>query len=114
MSRLPCRIKREFEHKRIAKTSTAVAGLAAAASAGVGVVAAAAAPKGLAALGVALKISSAPLLVTAAPVAAGVAVAVGTSAGLIRFYSWYRERAEEAALAEEEKALDREAPLLLE
>ncbi|TYT75260.1 hypothetical protein [Desulfobotulus mexicanus] len=96
MTKIPREIKRELEHKRLAKTSTAIAGLAAAASAGAGVAAATAAPTGMAALGVALKISSAPFIVTAAPLFAGVAVAAGTTAGLIRFYSWYKERQEES------------------
>lgn len=95
MTKFPKKLRKELEVKRLTKTTAALSGLAGAASAATGVAAALAAPTGLTALSVALGISSPPLVVVAAPVVAGVAVAAGTAAGVVRFYSWCKERLEE-------------------
>lgn len=92
MKKFRRKLKNELEIKRLTKSTAAVSGLAGAASAATGVAAALAAPTGLTALSLALGISSPPLIVVAAPIVAGVAVAVGTAAGVVRFYSWYKER----------------------
>lgn len=96
MTKLRRKLKKELELKRLAKSTAAVSGLAGAASAATGVATALAAPTGLTALSVALGISSVPLVVTAAPIVAGFAVAAGTAAGVVRFCHWYNERSEEA------------------
>lgn len=88
-------LARQLEHSRLAKSTTALAGLTGAVSAATGAAAAVAAPTGLSALSVAIGLASAPLVVTAAPIVAGVAVGIGTTAGLVRFYSWCREIAKE-------------------
>jgi hypothetical protein len=95
MTKLRRKLRKEFELKRLAKSTAAVSGLAGAASAATGVAAALAAPTGLTALAVVLGISSAPLIVSVAPIVAGVAVAAGTAAGVVRFCHWYKERSEE-------------------
>lgn len=95
MTKLRRKLKKELELKRLAKSTAAVSGLAGAASAATGVAASLAAPTGLTALSVALGISSAPLVVAVAPIIAGVAVAAGTAAGVLRFCHWYKERSEE-------------------
>lgn len=51
-----------------------------------------AAPTGLSAIGVALGITSAPLIVTAAPIVAAVATATGVVSGAVYFYSKWRSR----------------------
>ena len=90
------KIARQLEHSRLAKSTTALAGLAGAVSAVTGTAAAVAAPTGLGAISVAIGLTSAPLVVTAAPIVAGVAVGVGTAAGLVRFYSWCKDVAAES------------------
>ncbi|WP_369989697.1 hypothetical protein [Pseudomonas xanthosomatis] len=85
------KIKSRLKHDRLAKSTVAVAGLTSAASTVVGVAASAAAPTGLSALTVALGITSAPLVVAAAPIFGGVAVAAAAVAGTVRFYSWLKE-----------------------
>ena len=80
-------------HEKIAKRTEDVSmtvGIAAGASA---LGASIAAPTGLSAIGVALGITSAPLIVTAAPVIAGVATVAGVASGATYFYSkWKRTR----------------------
>lgn len=95
MTKFRRKLRKELEIKRLTKSTAAVSGLAGATSAVTGVAAALAAPTGLTALSVALGISSPPLVIVAAPIVAGVAVAAGTAAGVVRFYSWYKERLEE-------------------
>ena len=85
------RLTRQLEPSRLAKSTTAMAGLTGAVSAATAAAAAIAAPSGLTAISVAVGLTSAPLIVTAAPVVAGAAVVVGTTAGLVRFYAWYKE-----------------------
>lgn len=95
MKKLRWNLKKELELKRLAKSTAAVSGLAGAASAATGVAAALAAPTGWAALSVSIGISSAPFVVVAAPIVAGLAVAAGTTAGVVRFCTWYKERSDE-------------------
>jgi hypothetical protein len=57
-----------------------------------GLLAAHYAPRGLGRFAVALHLHRQPLLVRMAPLIAGVAVALVTTASLIRFYSWWRQR----------------------
>ncbi|TFZ03376.1 hypothetical protein EZ242_05695 [Ramlibacter rhizophilus] len=99
---LGARIRGGLQHQRLAKSTAAMAGVATAASAVTGLAAAAAAPTGLAAVGVALGITSAPLVVVAAPVVAGVATAAAAAAGIVRFWSWVREGADEQAVQPQE------------
>ncbi len=74
----------------IEKSTTAIAGLATATSTAVAAAASLAAPTGFSAVGVALGLTSAPFIVTAAPIAAGVAVAAGAVAGICKFCSWVK------------------------
>lgn len=74
----------------IEKSTTAIAGLAGATSAAVTAAAGLAAPSGLSALGVFLGVTSAPLIVTAAPIVTGVAAAAGAVAGICKFVSWVK------------------------
>lgn len=90
-------LKKELEPQRLAKLTTAIAGAATATSTAAAAVAGAIAPTGLSAASVALGFSSAPFLVTAAPIIAGVAVTCAATAGAVRAYAWYQERRAEAA-----------------
>jgi hypothetical protein len=88
----------ERSDQKLAKSTAAFAGLAGATSTVVGVAAAAAAPTGIGAVGVFLGLSAPPLIVTAAPVVAGVAATVAATAGAVRFYSWARDGFEGGSL----------------
>jgi hypothetical protein len=59
-----------------------------------GLLAAHAAPHGLSRLGVALHLRHPPLIVRLAPLMTGIAVCLGSAAGLLSFYSWCVERAD--------------------
>jgi hypothetical protein len=82
-------------HKKIGRSAAAMAGLAGALSVLVGVLAARAAPRGWSRLGVALHFGHAPLIVKLAPIVTGIAVSLGAAAGLLSFYSWCVERADQ-------------------
>jgi len=69
-----------------------MAGLAGALSVLLGLLAAHAAPHGLSRLGVVLHLAHPPLIVRLAPIMTGIAVSLGTAAGLLSFYSWCVER----------------------
>jgi hypothetical protein len=82
---------RKFHHKNLARSISAVASLAGAISVLVGLLAARMAPHGWAHVRMALHLTRKPLIMQAAPFIAGFAVAAATAAGLLGFYSWWRE-----------------------
>ncbi|SRR5581483_4965182 len=83
---------RTLHHRRLSDSTGAVAGLASGVSILVGMIAAHYAPHGIHRLAAVLHFARQPLIVRMAPMIAGVAAAVVTAAGIIRFYSWCRER----------------------
>jgi hypothetical protein len=85
----------KVHHRKIGRSTAAMAGLAGALSVLVGVLAAHAAPRGWSRLGAALHFGHTPLIVKLAPIVTGVAVSLGAAAGLLSFYSWCVERAEQ-------------------
>ena len=101
MQKLRKKFRKELEHKRLHRSVSALAGLTGAASAATGVAAAMATPTGLSSLFVDLGLESEPLIVEAAPIIAGVAVAIGTAAGILGFIGWLKERSVEEAEGEE-------------
>jgi hypothetical protein len=92
MNDLGTYLVKSLHHKRLSNSTGALAGFATAISVLVGLVAAHFAPKGVYRVKVALHLAKIPLIVKLAPVLTGLAVAVATAAGLIRFYSWLKER----------------------
>ena len=86
-----------MQHKRLSESTGVFAGLAAALAVIVGYLAARATPKGLAKLTMMAHLTHPPLLVRIAPVLTGIAAALATVAGLLRFYSWWAERDAPAA-----------------
>jgi uncharacterized membrane protein (DUF441 family) len=80
-----------LHHKNLARSMGAIASLAGALSVLVGVLATRMAPHGWAHVKMMLHLTKKPLIVQAAPFIAGFAVAAATAAGLLSFYSWYRE-----------------------
>lgn len=84
-----------LHHKRLSNSTGAVAGFASAISVIVGSIAALFAPHGWMRVGVALHMHRQPLIIRLTPYIAAIAIAIATFAGLLRFYSWLRERAEE-------------------
>jgi hypothetical protein len=82
---------RKFHHKNLARTIGAVASLAGALSVLVGVMATHMAPHGWAHVKMALHLTKKPWIMQAAPFIAGFAVTAATVAGLLSFYSWWRE-----------------------
>jgi hypothetical protein len=91
----PKSLSLKLHHKTIGRSTAAIAGLAGALSVFIGVLAAHFAPHGLSRLRVALHFGHAPLIVKLAPIVTGVAVSLGAAAGLLSFYSWCVERAEQ-------------------
>jgi hypothetical protein len=79
-------------HDKVAKRAEDVAVTVGLVSAAVGVGASLAAPTGFTALGVALGITSAPLIVTAAPVIALAATVTGAVSGGAYFYAKWKNR----------------------
>ncbi len=77
--------------KRLAKTTSAIAGLTCALSVLAGLVAARAAPHGLRGLAVSLHLARQPLIVKIAAAVASVAVVTAAVSGLIHFYAWWKE-----------------------
>jgi uncharacterized membrane protein (DUF441 family) len=82
---------RTFQHKNLARSIGAVASLAGAVSVLVGILAQHLAPHGWGRVTMALHLTKKPLLLQLAPYIAGFAVAAATAAGILSFYSWYRE-----------------------
>jgi hypothetical protein len=82
---------RTLHHKNLARSIGAIASLAGAVSVLVGVLATRMAPHGWARVTTALHMTKKPLLVQLAPFIAGFAVTAACVAGLLSFYSWYRE-----------------------
>jgi hypothetical protein len=80
-----------FHHKTLARSIGAIASLAGAMSVLVGVLATHMAPHGWAHVKLMLHLAKKPLIMQAAPFIAGFAVTAATVAGLLSFYSWYRE-----------------------
>jgi hypothetical protein len=95
MNNLRKRLTRTLHHKRLGESVAAIAGLAGAISVVVGILAARAAPRGLFRITTALHISRQPHILRVAAVVTGIAVAVGTAAGLLKFYTWWVERDKE-------------------
>jgi F420-0:gamma-glutamyl ligase-like protein len=75
----------------LARSIGAIASLAGAVSVLVGVLAQHYAPHGWGRVTMALHLTKRPLLLQLAPYIAGFAVAAATAAGVLSFYSWYRE-----------------------
>jgi hypothetical protein len=86
-----------FHHKNLARSIGAVASLAGAMSVLVGVLATHMAPHGWGHVKMALHLTKKPLLMQLAPFIAAFAVTAATVAGLMSFYSWYREGREQRA-----------------
>ena len=80
-----------FHHKNLARSIGAIASLAGALSVLVGVMAQHFAPHGWGRVTMALHLAKKPLLLQLAPYIAGFAVAAATAAGILSFYSWYRD-----------------------
>ena len=95
---------RSFHHKTLARSIGAIASLAGALSVLVGALAARMSPHGWSHVKMALHLTRKPLLLQLAPFIAGFAVTAATVAGLLSFYSWYREGKEQKALAAREGA----------
>ena len=87
---------RTFHHKRLSDSTGAIAGLATGVSFVVGMVASHYAPHGVHRLAAALHFARQPLIARIAPLIGGIAAALVTAAGIVRFYSWCKEREEEA------------------
>jgi len=81
-----------LHHKAWSDVTGAIAGLASAVAVVFGWVAAHFAPHGFRGLAVALHLHRAPLIVRLSPIVAGVAVLIASAAGLLRFYSFLRDR----------------------
>jgi hypothetical protein len=100
MTKLPHKLTKELHHKRLSRSISAMAGLAGSISAATGIAAAVAAPTGLSGLLVDMGLDSEPLIVSLAPIIAGIAVALATMGGIAGFYSWIRDRLEDDQLQE--------------
>jgi hypothetical protein len=96
MSLLPEHLAKNLHHRRLSSSTGAIASLASGVSVLFGLLAAHFTPRGLGRLSVALHLHRQPLIVRMAPIIAGAAVAIVTAASLLRFYSWWKERDEEA------------------
>jgi hypothetical protein len=80
-----------LHHKNLARSIGAVASLAGAVSVLVGMLAARMSPHGWGHVKMALHLTKKPLLMQLAPFIATFAVTAATVAGLLSFYSWYRD-----------------------
>jgi hypothetical protein len=80
-----------FHHKNLARSIGAIASLAGALSVLIGYLATHMAPHGIGRVKMALHLAKKPLLMQLAPYIAAFAVTAATVAGLLSFYSWYRE-----------------------
>lgn len=93
------RWNRTFHHKTLARSIGAIASLAGAVSVLVGWLATRMSPHGWAHVKVALHLTKKPWLLQVAPFIAGFAVTAATVAGVLSFYSWYREGLEQRGSA---------------
>ncbi len=84
-------------HKRLAKTTAAIAGLTCALSVFAGMIAARAAPHGLRGLAVSLHLAHQPLIVKIAAGIASLAVVTAALSGLLHFYAWWHEEPDPGA-----------------
>jgi hypothetical protein len=80
-----------LHHKNLARSIGAIASLTGAVSVLVGVLATRMSPHGWGHVKMALHLTKKPLLMQLAPFIATFAVTAATVAGLLSFYSWYRE-----------------------
>ncbi len=80
-----------LHHKNLARSIGAIASLAGALSVLVGVVATHMSPHGWGRVKMALHLTKKPLIMQLAPFIATFAVTAATVAGVLSFYSWYRE-----------------------
>jgi uncharacterized membrane protein (DUF441 family) len=92
MKPLPQRLLIALDHRRLSNSTGAIAGFVSAVSVLLGVVAAHLAPKGWHKLAMSMHLVKKPLIVKMLPVVGGIAVALATAAGLLRFISWCLER----------------------
>jgi hypothetical protein len=88
---------RTFHHKNLARSIGAIASLAGAMSVLVGFVATHLSPHGWGRVKLALHLTRKPLLMQMAPFIGAFAVTAATVAGLLSFYSWYREGRDQRA-----------------
>jgi hypothetical protein len=88
-----------LHHKNMARSIGAIASLAGAMSVLVGFIATHWAPHGIGRVKMALHLTKKPLIMQLAPYIAAFAVTAATVAGLLSFYSWYREGKEQRAAA---------------
>jgi hypothetical protein len=86
-----------LHHKNLARSIGAIASLAGAVSVLVGMLATRMSPHGWSHVKMALHLTKKPLLMQLAPFIATFAVTAATVAGLLSFYSWYREGKEQKA-----------------
>src|ERR1700743_271689 len=86
-----------FHHKNLARSIGAIASLAGALSVLVGVVATHMSPHRWGRVKMALHLTQKPLLIQLAPFTGAFAVTAATVAGLLSFYSWYREGRDQRA-----------------
>jgi hypothetical protein len=86
-----------LHHKKLARSIGAIASLAGAVSVLVGMLATRMSPHGWGHVKMALHLTKKPLLMQLAPFIATFAVTAATVAGLLSFYSWYREGKEQKA-----------------
>jgi len=86
-----------LHHKNLARSIGAIASLAGAVSVLVGMLATRMSPHGWGHVKMALHLAKKPLLMQLAPFIATFAVTAATVAGLLSFYSWYREGKEQKA-----------------
>jgi hypothetical protein len=93
---------RTFHHKTLARSIGAIASLAGAMSVLIGAVATHMAPHGWGRMKMALHLTKKPLLMQLAPFIAAFAVTAATVAGLLSFYSWYRESREQRTASSSE------------
>jgi uncharacterized membrane protein (DUF441 family) len=92
MKPLPQRLLIALDHRRLSNSTGAIAGFVSAISVLLGVAAAHLAPRGWHKLAVSMHLVKKPLILKLLPVVGGIAVALATAAGLLRFISWCLER----------------------
>ena len=97
MKLLPQRLLIALDHRRLSNSTGAIAGFVSALSVLLGVVAAHLAPKGWHKLAISMHLVKKPFILKLMPVVGGIAVALATAAGLLRFISWCLEREDDQA-----------------
>ena len=101
MKLLPQRLVIALDHRRLSNSIGAIAGFVSAISVLLGVVAAHLAPRGWHKLAISLHLVKKPFILKVLPVVGGVAVALATAAGLLRFISWCLERDDQGGAADD-------------